>query len=446
MVTFFWLWLAVILSLGAAGACADDRVDKIETDDPTEEIRYSDCHIHLLNFLQGGEFLNRDGEFPGSRWGEVDHQRFVTLPAGQRWRRIAGVLDAMQRGNIDHAMVCGMPVLKKWADNETYERPDGYLDNESHVLLANSTDLVVAASVLEYQQEFRNDPAKIARLEQVAPFVCGFDPTDLGAVDQVVARIHEFPGVWQGIGEIMSRHDDLTHLQLGERPRSNHPALLRVCKFAGANFLPVSLHHNIAPVSRPGVERPPVYLDELIDLFRYCRVQPGSEGQSTVFIWCHAGASRRVKVENLPYWIGEVLEAFGDHVYIDLSWVIWDNYISEDIPAWAELIEKYPTRFMLGSDVVGGASKAGESIRRFEPLLEVLDPKTRRLVARDNFVNLMDHMAELRRTAKLSDGKSRGIVLPTDYRYPEYADMPRLTDDESFVRSRLKRAEDRTSE
>lgn len=405
----------------------------------TEETHYSDCHIHLLNFLQGGEFLNDDKKFPGSRWGEVDHQRFVPLPAGERWRRMAGLLYAMERGNIDAAMVCGMPVLKKWADNETYERPDGYLDNESHVLLANDTDLTIAASVLEYQQQFRDDEEKLERLNRIAPFICGFDPTDLGAVDQVVTRIQEYPGVWQGIGEIMSRHDDLTHLQLGERPRSNHPAMLRICKFAGANFLPVSLHHNIAPVSRPGVKKPPVYLDELIDLFRYCHVDPGSTGQSTVFIWCHAGASRRVKVENLPYWIGEVLESFGEHVYIDLSWVVWDNYIADDIPTWTKLIEKHPTRFMLGSDVVGGSSTAAEAIRQFEPLIDHLKPETRRLVARDNFVDLMNHMAELRRTAKLSNGDSRGIVLPVDYRYPEYADMPRLTDDESFVRSRIKR-------
>jgi hypothetical protein len=404
-----------------------------------EEIRYSDCHIHLLNFLQGGEFQNDDKKFPGSRWGEVDHQRFLPLPAGQRWRRISGLLYAMDRDHIDYAMICGMPVLKKWADNETFERPDGYLDNESHVLLASDTDLAIAAAVHEYQQEFASDDEKLKKLSRVAPFVCGFDPTDLGAVDQVVARIQEYPGVWQGIGEIMSRHDDLTHLQLGERPRSNHPAMLRVCKFAGENFLPVSLHHNIAPVSRPGTTKPPVYLDELIELFRYCHVEPGSPSQSTVFIWCHAGASRRVKVENLPYWIDEVLASFGDHVYIDLSWVVWENYIAEDIPTWVKLIEKYPTRFMLGSDVVGGSSTAGKTIRQFEPLLEELDEETRAIVARDNYVQLMKRMADLRRTAKLCEKDCPGITLPVDYRYPEYADMPRLRDDESFVRSRLKR-------
>jgi hypothetical protein len=121
--------------------------------------------------------------------------------------------------------------------------------------------------------------------------------------------------------------------------------------------------------------------------------------------------------------------------------VIWENYIADDIATWAKLIEKYPTRFMLGSDVVGGSSTAAKTIAQFEPLLEVLKPETRQLVARDNFQNLMNQMAKLRRTAKLGDDKSRGIVLPVDYRYPEYADMPRLHDDESFVRSRLKRDE-----
>ena len=93
------------------------------------------------------------------------------------------------------------------------------------------------------------------------------------------------------------------------------------------------------------------------------------------------------------------------------------------------------------SSLLAGRSGV-DTIQQFDPLLEVLAPKTRRLVARDNFVNLMDRMAELRRTADLAKDDARGIVLPVDYRYPEYADMPRLTDDESFVRSRLKRDDD----
>ncbi len=406
---------------------------------------YSDCHIHLLNFLQGGEFLNDDGEYPGSKWGEIDHQRYGVLPAGERWRRIAGLLENMDRGHIDYALVCGIPGFKKWAVNETYERPDGYLDNESHVLLARDSDITIAESISEYRQHFADDKKQLAKLDRVAPFLCAFDPTDLGAVDQVVQRIQEYPGVWQGVGEIMSRHDDLTHLQLGERPRSNHPAMLRICKFAGENCLPVSIHHNIAPVSRPGLDRSPVYLDELVELFRYCHEEPGSGRQSTFFIWCHAGTSRRVQVDNLPYWIEEVLKVFSEHVAIDLSWLVWENYIKDDLETWAKLIEKYPTRFMLGSDVVGGSSGSAKELTKFDPLLKRLKSKTAQLVAHDNFHNLMNEMAERRRTANLSAGESLGIVLPRDYTFPEYAHMPRLRDEESFVRSRLKQEAEETA-
>lgn len=407
---------------------------------------YSDCHIHLLNFLQGGEFHNADGKFVGSKYGEIENQRYAALPAGERWRRIAGLLENMDRGHIDFALVCGLPVFKKWAVNETYERPDGYLDNESHVLLARDSDATMAEAIIEYRLKFAKEKNQLAELDRVAPFLCAFDPTDLGAVDQVVHRIQEYPGVWQGIGEIMSRHDDLTHLQLGERPRSNHPAILRICKFAGENHLPVSIHHNIAPVSRPGLERPPVYLDELVELFRYCHEEPGSGRQSTVFIWCHAGTSRRVQVKNLPVWIDEVLKIFSDHVTIDLSWLVWENYMKHDLENWVELIEKYPTRFMLGSDVVGGASNAAEELSKFEPLLKRLKPETADRVARDNFVKLMREMAERRRTANLANGDGAGIVLPTDYIYPEYAHMPRLRDEESFVRSRLEQEAKKSSQ
>jgi hypothetical protein len=399
---------------------------------------YSDSHVHLLNFLQGGEFLNDDDTFAGSRWGEVRHQRFVTLPAGERWRRVAGVMRCMERSNIDRAIVFGMPVVKKWDENDSYERPDGYLDNESPVLLARDTDLIVASAIEEARLRYKDEEDQLKRLNSIAPFVCGIDPTDLGAVDQVVHRILEYPGIWQGVGEIFSRHDDLTHLQLGEHPRANHPALLRVCKFAGENHLPVSIHHNIAPVSRPGSNRPPLYLDELIELFRYCHEEPGAGRESTVFIWCHAGVSRRVRVDDLPYWIDEVLAVYRDHVYVDLSWVAWDDYIEDDIAAWAKLIEKYPDRFMLGSDVVGGATNAAEQLQRFEPLLAALDKKVAQQVAHDNLCDLLDRMAERRRLANLSHKHLAGIELPTDYRFPEYAHMPRLRDEESFVRSRLK--------
>ena len=165
-------------------------------------------------------------------------------------------------------------------------------------------------------------------LEKLYPFVCGFDGTDLGAVDLVIKRIKEFPGVWAGIGEVMSRHDDLTNLTTGERPRANHPALKPPVLFCGRRVHAVSIHHNIAPISRsPKEVKEPVYLDELIELFEYCR--PPNTSHKTTFIWCHSGISRRVVINDLPHWVRAVLRRFEGQVYIDLSWVVYEGLYPE---------------------------------------------------------------------------------------------------------------------
>ena len=243
-------------------------------------------------------------------------------------------------------------------------RPGYYLGSSSRVKRARDTDITVASAILDYRRKYANAPYQLAELRKIYPFITGFDGTDLGAVDLIVKRIKEFPGVWQGIGEVMSRHDDLTNLTTGERPRANHPALVRVCRFAGKHFLPVSVHHNIAPISRnPSEIKRPLYLDELVTLLRSCRWEEDGTEYTTRFIWCHAGISRRVNIENLPFWIEEVLKNLGDQIYIDLSWVVLDDYIYKDLDQWVQLIERYPTRFMIGSDAVGGASRLEQEIQ-----------------------------------------------------------------------------------
>ena len=397
-------------------------------------LSYSDCHFHLLNFLQNGEFSNTDQKFPGSEWGFSPSGRFATLPFGERGRRIKGLLTSMEKSNVAHVMVCGMPFIKKWSENEPFMRPRYYLDSSSRMKRARDTDMTVAAAILDYKRKHAENPASLARLKGVHPFVCGFDGTDLGAVDLIVKRVKEFPGIWQGIGEIMSRHDDLTNLTTGERPRADHPALLRVCRFAGEHFLPVSIHHNISPISRNSDEvKEPLYLDELVELFRFCSWKKGGGTYATKFIWCHAGISRRIVVESLIYWIDELLEEFGDHVYIDLSWVVLENYVYKDLDSWVALIKKYPTQFMIGSDAVGMASAIGKELSRYEELLSRLPLEVRIRVARDNFADLMEEGAERRAAAGLG---RNGLVLSYDYEFPKYQHTRRLTSPDSFTRSR----------
>ena len=396
----------------------------------------SDSHFHLLDFLQNGEFLNTDGRFPGTAWGLTTSDRYSTLPFGERGRRIEALLKGMRMARVGHIMVSGMPFIKKWSENEPFVRPKYYLDSSSRVKRARDTDIAVASAILDYQRKYANDPDQLTELRKIHPFITGFDGTDLGAVDLIVKRIKEFPGIWQGIGEVMSRHDDLTNLTTGERPRADHPALVRICRFAGKHFLPVSIHHNIAPISRtPSEIKQPLYLDELVELFRSCRWEVGDTKYTTRFIWCHAGISRRVNIENLPFWIEEVLKDSGGQVYIDLSWIVLDDYIYKDLDRWVNLITRYPGRFMIGSDAVGGASTLKQEFSRFELLLSKLPWDARAKVAHDNFADLMREMADMRSRSGLGED---GIVLDYKYEFPEYAHTGRLTESESFTRSQAR--------
>ena len=48
---------------------------------------YGDCHFHLLDFLQNGEFDNRDGAFPCDASGLMADGRYFQLPYGERHRK-----------------------------------------------------------------------------------------------------------------------------------------------------------------------------------------------------------------------------------------------------------------------------------------------------------------------------------------------------------------------
>ncbi len=393
--------------------------------------RLSDSHVHIIDFLQNGAFDNSDGRFPGvgdrGQITDVLPLRYLALPYGEQWRRLTLFLTDMEAAGVDHAMVSGMPFLKKWSANEPFARPKYYLDSGSRMVRARDTDFLIGAAVIDYQRKFANDEQALRKLERLYPFVCGFDGTDLGAVDLVIKRIKEFPGVWKGVGEVMSRHDDLTNLTTGERPRGDHPALKRLSRFAGEAFLPVSIHHNIAPISRSPTEvKEPVYLDELVELVEYCR-KPNAKYE-TKFIWRHSGISRRVVVENLTHWVDAVLARFEGQVYVDLSWVVYEDYVLDDLESWAALIKKYPESFMLGSDVVGSGKNMGTELGKFKALMDEIsldrDNVVRRNFARDNFVRLMSDLRKQQRARMLSDKlispetpEWTGLILEPDYEY-----------------------------
>ena len=114
--------------------------------------RLSDSHVHIIDFLQNGAFDNSDGRFAGvGDRGQIKNAlplRYLALPYGEQWRRLTLFLRDMQEAGVDHAMISGMPFLKKWSANEPFGRPKYYLDSSSRMVRARDTDYLIGAAVM----------------------------------------------------------------------------------------------------------------------------------------------------------------------------------------------------------------------------------------------------------------------------------------------------------
>ncbi|MFH1981694.1 MAG: hypothetical protein ABIL58_07615 [Pseudomonadota bacterium] len=174
------LWLLFAASWSFAGECRP---------------HYSvvDNHIHYLDFVQ-----KTDG--------------------------FAALIHAMDLAGVEQAVVFGMPMVKLWGENDPIA-PTYYLDTDSRAYYYGATDYILAAELVRQPESVR---------QRLHPFICGINPLDMNAADHIERLLQLYPGFWKGIGELMSRHDDLTAFTYGEPPRADHPALMRVYRLTPA--------------------------------------------------------------------------------------------------------------------------------------------------------------------------------------------------------------------
>nr|WP_241509225.1 amidohydrolase family protein [Stutzerimonas zhaodongensis] len=308
------------------------------------DYHYSDAHLHFVDFFQESAGMDQ-------------------------------LLKAMDKGDIDHVMISGIPVAKKWHENEP-KRPRYYAGDDAAVYWYSATDVVVAAALKELDEEQR---------KRFHPFLSGFNPNDKNADAHIRRMLDMDPGLWQGLGEIFTRHDDVTALTQGDTPRANNEALTRVYHLAAEFDLPVMLHSNITSKR----ERNPLYLAEL--------EEPLRNHPHTRFIWAHAGTSKELHrhQKKLDFLLPTVKRLLDDYpnLYVDLSWTMLRPYLLDSAggpdPDWVALVERHPTRFMIGSDVVGRFEGLREAMRAFDPFLDALPEAVARKVARDNFLAVL---------------------------------------------------------
>ncbi|MFJ4375643.1 amidohydrolase family protein [Pseudomonas japonica] len=308
------------------------------------EYHYSDAHLHYVDFFQESE----------------------GMPA---------LLEAMDKARVDQAMISGIPVAKKWHEDEP-KRPRYYAGDDADAYWYSATDLYVAAALEKLTPEQRR---------RFHPFLSGFNPVDKNAVTHIERMLELYPGLWQGIGEVFTRHDDLTALTSGDTPRANNEAMTRIYHLAAEQDLPVLLHSNITSKR----ERNPLYLAEI--------EEPLRNHPHTRFIWAHAGSSMEIhrhqtQMDFLLPTLERLLEDY-PNLYVDLSWSVLRPYLLDDQDKpraeWLALVKRFPERFMLGSDVVGRFASLGEQLHGFEPFLDALPEDIARKVARENFLAVL---------------------------------------------------------
>ena len=312
------------------------------------DYHYSDAHLHYVDFFQ---------ETAG----------------------MAKLLAAMDANQVDHVMISGIPVAKKWHEDEP-KRPRYYAGDDAAAYWYSATDVHVAAAIKKLA------PAQRKRFH---PFLAGFNPVDKNADAHIQRMLDLDPGLWQGIGEVFTRHDDLTALTSGDTPRANNEAMTRVYHLAAEHDLPVMIHSNITSKR----EKNPLYLAEI--------EEPLRNHPHTRFIWAHAGTSMEIHRHQvrMDFILPTLQRLLGDYpnLYVDLSWSVLTPYLLDEQgkpdAQWVALVKRYPQRFMLGSDVVGRFGSLGELMHGFKPFLDALPADVARKVARDNFLSVLPAQA-----------------------------------------------------
>ena len=314
----------------------------------SREYAYSDAHLHYVDFFQ---------ESAG-------------MPA---------LLAAMAKNRIEHVMISGIPVAKKWHEDEP-KRPRYYAGDDADAYWYSATDVWVADAVKQLSAKQR---------EHFHPFLSGFNPNDKNSAAHIQRMLDLNPGLWQGIGEVFTRHDDLTALISGDTPRANNEALMRIYTLAAQHDLPVLVHSNITSKR----EKNPLYLAEI--------EQPLGQHPRTRFIWAHAGTSAEIhrhqtQMDFLLPTLTRLLATY-PNLYVDLSWSMLTPYLLDEQgrarPEWVALVERFPERFMLGSDVVGRFDKLGQELHSFDPFLDALPVDVAQKVAKDNFLAVLPKKA-----------------------------------------------------
>ena len=346
--------ICTILAIAAAATASPARAEV------PPDAAFHDSHFHLTNYIQEG----------------TDIRDFLAI-MGDKTGRVA---------------LFGIPLQQTWSYENTGDfAPTYYLQSDAPLYYYSFTDAYIAQAYLSLS------PAERERFD---PMITGFNPADMYAADHIRRVLQTFPGVFSGIGEFTIHKEFVSAKVAGDTASLIDPALDRILDFAAETGLLVILHSDLdVPFAKS--EDDPVYLTQMRDLLR--------RHPDATIIWAHIGMGRVVHPVNQPASAGiaerplnhlELVEAAVkdptlSHVYFDISWSEVAKYIvatPESTAAGAAILDRYPTRFLFGTDEVAPSDQASY-VRVYEayaPLWAAASPEARAAVTKGNYERLFD--------------------------------------------------------
>jgi predicted TIM-barrel fold metal-dependent hydrolase len=308
----------------------------------------NDVHFHLTNYVQRGPDIHDVLKLMGDTIGRV--------------------------------ALFGIPLQQEWAHGVSGDRaPTYYLQSDAPLYYYSFTDAYIA---MQYRSL---SPAERERFD---PMITGFNPGDMYASEHIRRVLKTFPGVFEGIGEF-TVHKEFVSDKVRPGPASLIDAAIdSVLATAGEIGLLVLIHNDM-DVPFPSDTARAAYLDQMKALV--------ARHPNTTIIWAHTGVGRVVRpVKNHAAILAALLDdpAFSN-LYFDISWDEVAKYLvasPEATRIGAALINRFPDRFLFGTDAVGPRSAEAwlRTYNIYAPLWAALTAEARVKVRAGNYERLFD--------------------------------------------------------
>jgi predicted TIM-barrel fold metal-dependent hydrolase len=308
----------------------------------------NDVHFHLTNYIQNGTDIHDFLKIMGTK--------------------------------VDRVAIFGIPLQQEWSyQNSGDFAPTYYLQTDAPLYYYSFTDAYIA---MAYRSLSKDEQARLD------PMITGFNPADMYAADHIRRVLKTFPGVFSGIGEFTIHKEFVSAKIAGETASLTNPALDRILDFAAESGLIVLIHNDVdVPFPKEGA--PPAYLSQMKALLKRHPDGP--------IIWAHCGVGRIIRpVKQHAAMLEEILaDPSMKNVYFDISWDEVAKYIvasPESLKITADLINRYPDRFLFGTDEVapGTQEKYLKIYLQYDPLWKALTPEASAKVRKENYERLFD--------------------------------------------------------